>query len=84
LPVERRVLARRGWTGEIRNLFEHPARESVADTVRTIPALSPAPTEFFSSLLASPQPLLFVGRMSACPCHLLLQRIPSAIDNDHG
>ena len=25
LPVERRVLARRGWAGEISSLFEHPA-----------------------------------------------------------
>jgi hypothetical protein len=26
LPAERRVLARRGWAGENRGLFEHPAR----------------------------------------------------------
>ena len=25
LPAERRVLARRGWAGENRGLFEHPA-----------------------------------------------------------
>ena len=25
LPAERRVLARRGWAGENRSLFEHPA-----------------------------------------------------------
>jgi len=24
LPAERRVLARRGWAGEISSLFEHP------------------------------------------------------------
>ncbi|WHZ26196.1 MAG: hypothetical protein OJF51_000991 [Nitrospira sp.] len=29
------------------SLFEHPAKESVADTVRTIPALFSAPTGFF-------------------------------------
>jgi hypothetical protein len=29
LPAERRVLARRGWAGEISRLFEHPAEESV-------------------------------------------------------
>jgi hypothetical protein len=28
LPAERRVLARRGWAGENRSLFEHPARGS--------------------------------------------------------
>ncbi len=28
LPAERRVLARRGWAGENRGLFEHPARRS--------------------------------------------------------
>ena len=29
LPVERRVLARRGWAGEMTGLFEHPALQLV-------------------------------------------------------
>ena len=31
LPAERRVLARRGWVGENRSLFEHPAERVSAE-----------------------------------------------------
>ena len=31
LPAERRVLARRGWAGEISGFFEHPARSVIGE-----------------------------------------------------
>ena len=31
LPAERRVLARQGWVGENRSLFEHPAERVSAE-----------------------------------------------------
>jgi hypothetical protein len=36
LPAEWRVLARRGWEGEMSGLFEHPANRSCASTILTI------------------------------------------------
>jgi hypothetical protein len=33
LPAERRVLARRGWAGENRGLFEHPIWLAIANVL---------------------------------------------------
>ena len=49
LPAERRVLARRGWVGEISELFEHPAhRPSVVLYAWVI--------EFHCATIGFPQP----------------------------
>ena len=54
LPAERRVLARRGWAGEMSGLFEHPVWRSIAIVIANV--LKNETSAYLGSFQQTPSP----------------------------